>query len=192
MPNPVERERDSGRLPSLMNWHRDAMLSSPVDWCADLTCVALAFGRSMSGRLVDDNPAMESVREWIAMHPPPDERFTQTLASVAERVHNGEDLRFAVRELLDEFALRGRDDLRVRAIAEEPRSVDPHVDAYLGALGEHLARTHRLPIPAWRSTSDARSTTCGSRASRAASARRRCASRPRRSGGAASSSHAVR
>lgn len=58
---------------------------------------------------------METVRDWLAAHPPPDERFTQTLATVAERVQGGEDLRFAVRELLDEFALRGRDDLRARA-----------------------------------------------------------------------------
>jgi hypothetical protein len=92
---------------------------------------------------------MESLRDWIAEHPPPDERFTQTLAGVAERVRGGEDLRFAVRELLDEFALRGRDELRASALAEEPASVDPHVDAYLGALAEHLARVHGLAIPPW-------------------------------------------
>jgi len=92
---------------------------------------------------------MESVREWIAEHPPPDERFTQTVAGIAERVLGGEDLRFAVRELLDEFALRGRDDLRAAALADEPARVDPHVDAYLGALAEHLARSCRLPIPGW-------------------------------------------
>jgi len=92
---------------------------------------------------------MESLRDWIAEHPPPDERFTQTVAGVAERVHAGEDLRFAVRELLDEFALRGRDDLRAAALAQEPVSVDPHVDAYLGALAEHLASTCGLSIPQW-------------------------------------------
>lgn len=92
---------------------------------------------------------MESLHDWLAEHPPPDERFTQTLATVAERVGEGEDLRFAVREFLDEFALRGRDDLRVRALTEEPCSVDPHVDAYLGALAEHLARVHGLEVPRW-------------------------------------------
>lgn len=92
---------------------------------------------------------METVRDWLAAHPPPDERFTQTLATVAERVRGGEDLRFAVRELLDEFALRGRDDLRTRALADEPAWVDQHADAYLGALAEHLARQHGLPIPRW-------------------------------------------
>jgi hypothetical protein len=92
---------------------------------------------------------METLRDWLAEHPPPDERFTQTVAGVAMRVQDGEDLRFAVRELLDEFALRGRDDLRARALVAEPTSIDPHVDAYLGALAEHLARTHALEIPPW-------------------------------------------
>ncbi len=92
---------------------------------------------------------METLRDWLAEHPPPDERFTQTLAGVAERVRGGEDLRFAVREFLDEFALRGRDELRLRAFAEEPARVDPQTDAYLGALAEHLARTHDLNAPAW-------------------------------------------
>jgi len=92
---------------------------------------------------------MESLRDWIAQHPPADERFTQTVAAVAERVRRGEDLRFAVRELLDEFALRGRDSLRAAALAEEPVRVDAHVDAYLGALAEHLARTCGLPVPSW-------------------------------------------
>jgi hypothetical protein len=92
---------------------------------------------------------METLRDWLAEHPPPDARFTQTLASVAERVLEGEDLRFATRELLDEFALRGRDDLRALALADEPAPVDPHVDAYLGALAEHLARLHDLEVPQW-------------------------------------------
>jgi hypothetical protein len=92
---------------------------------------------------------MDSLRDWLVDHPPPDERFTQTVAGVAERVRGGEDLRFAVRELLDEFALRGRDDLRAAALAEEPMSIDRHVDAYLGALAEHLARTCGLSVPRW-------------------------------------------
>ncbi|MFL5818011.1 MAG: hypothetical protein ACJ76L_10470 [Conexibacter sp.] len=92
---------------------------------------------------------METLRDWLAEHPPPDDRFTQTVASVAERVQAGEQLRFAVRELLDEFALRGRDELRAAALAEEPANVDPHVDAYLGALAEHLARSCHLSTPRW-------------------------------------------
>jgi hypothetical protein len=92
---------------------------------------------------------MDTLRDWLAEHPPADERFTQTVAGVAERVRGGEDLRFAVRELLDEFALRGRDDLRAAALAREPAQVNPHVDAYLGALAEHLARTCGLAVPRW-------------------------------------------
>jgi hypothetical protein len=95
---------------------------------------------------------MDTLRDWISAHPPPDERFTQTVAGVGERVRDGEDLRFAVRELLDEFALRGRDDLRAAALVEEPRTLDPRVDAYLGALAEHLARTCGLPVPGWALT----------------------------------------
>jgi len=93
--------------------------------------------------------SMETLHDWIAEHPPPDERFTQTVAGVADRVRQGEDLRFAVRELLDEFAFRGRDDLRAAALAQEPAPVDPRVDAYLGALAEHLARTCGLSVPSW-------------------------------------------
>jgi hypothetical protein len=92
---------------------------------------------------------METLRDWIVEHPPADARFTQTVAGVADRVLAGEDLRFAVRELLDEFALRGRDDLRLHALVDEPKPVDEHVDAYLAALAEHLARAHGLDIPAW-------------------------------------------
>jgi hypothetical protein len=85
---------------------------------------------------------MDSLRDWIAEHPPPDSRFTQTVAGVAERVRDGEDLRFAVREL------------RAAALADEPAHVDSHVDAYLGALAEHLARVHDLPIPTWALADD--------------------------------------
>jgi hypothetical protein len=92
---------------------------------------------------------MESLRDWLVEHPPADTRFTQTIAGVADRVRAGEDLRYAVRELLDEFALRGRDDLRALALADEPAAVDGHVDAYLAALAEHLARTHAITTPAW-------------------------------------------
>lgn len=92
---------------------------------------------------------METLRDWIAEHPLADERFTQTIAGVADRVLAGEDLRFAVRELLDEFALRGWDDLRLHALTDEPATVDEHVNAYLAALAEHLARTHTLGVPLW-------------------------------------------
>lgn len=92
---------------------------------------------------------MGTVRDWLIANPPPDERFTQTLVTVGERVRGGEDLRFAVREFLDEFAMRGRDELRASALDSEPADVDDRTDAYLAALAEHLARAADLPTPAW-------------------------------------------
>jgi hypothetical protein len=81
---------------------------------------------------------------------PPDASFTQALALVSDRVRAGEDLRFAVREFLDEFSLLPRDDLRARAIRARPEPTgDPRADAYLGALAEHLAATHGIARPAW-------------------------------------------
>lgn len=62
----------------------------------------------------------------------------------------GEELRFAVREFLDEFGLLPRADLRDRAIRARARPTgDARADAYLGALAEHLAATHGLERPAW-------------------------------------------
>ena len=92
----------------------------------------------------------ETLREWIAEHPPPDQAFRQSLALVGERVLAGEELRFAVREFLDELALLPRLELRERAIAERPPDTgDQQADAYLGALAEHLAAVHVLPRPGW-------------------------------------------
>lgn len=88
--------------------------------------------------------------DWLASNPPAPERLTETLAGVAARACGGEDFRHAVREFLDEFALRGDDRSRAEAIAERPLPTgDPRHDAYLGALAEHLAATHHLSRPAW-------------------------------------------
>src|ERR1044072_3870442 len=75
---------------------------------------------------------------WLRMHPPDADRWSQTLAG-------------AVREFLDEFALRGDDRSRSEALERRPELTgDPRQDAYLGALAEHLAAVHRLPRrPAW-------------------------------------------
>ncbi|HEV7400964.1 MAG TPA: hypothetical protein VGN84_11960 [Solirubrobacterales bacterium] len=55
-----------------------------------------------------------------------------------------------MREFLDEFALRGDERSRFAAIAERPAMTgEPHYDAYLGALAEHLATAHGLQRPAW-------------------------------------------
>ena len=91
-----------------------------------------------------------SSREWLATHPPPDSAFRQTLAHVSERVRAGEELRFAVREFLDELDLLPRDELRSLAIGARPEPTgDPRADAFLGALGEHVAATLGIERPGW-------------------------------------------
>jgi hypothetical protein len=88
--------------------------------------------------------------DWLAANPPAPQRFTQTLAGVALRARHGGDLRHAVREFLDEFALRSDDRLRAQAIESRPQMTgDPRYDAYLGALAEHLAAVHHLRRPPW-------------------------------------------
>ena len=75
---------------------------------------------------------------------------TQTLAGVARRDRAGEDFRHAVREFLDEFALRVDARSRVEAVDEPPPSTgDLRHDAFLGALAEHLAVAHGFQRPAW-------------------------------------------
>jgi hypothetical protein len=90
-----------------------------------------------------------TTRDHVHANPPPASRYRQTLEQVARRAAAGEDLRVAVREFLDEFAMRPDDALRVAALEAEPPLVDARADALLGALAEHLARAHRLAIPAW-------------------------------------------
>ena len=84
--------------------------------------------------------------EWLAANPPASGQLVETLAGVARRARAGEDFRHAVREFLDEFALRGQ----AEAIAERPPPTgDARYDAYLGALAEHLAAVNGLDRPAW-------------------------------------------
>lgn len=91
-----------------------------------------------------------TLRDWLAANPPPDDHFMQSLAGVALRVVAGEDLLYAVREFLDEFAIAPRSELRQRAIDERPQpAADKRYDAYLGALAEHLALRHGLDRPDW-------------------------------------------
>lgn len=88
--------------------------------------------------------------DWLAAHPPAAGRLTATLAGVALRVRAGEDFHHAVREFLDEFALRGDSRAQEEAIAERPVIMnDPRFDAYLGALAEHVAVAHNLSRPGW-------------------------------------------
>jgi hypothetical protein len=86
--------------------------------------------------------------EWLASHPPEAASLRQTLAGLAGRGDG--DFQHAVREFLDEFALRADERSRTEAIAEEPAATgDSRRDAYLGALAEHLATVHGLERPAW-------------------------------------------
>jgi hypothetical protein len=93
--------------------------------------------------------------DWLVAHPPAPGRLTQTLATVAQRARSGEDFHRAVREFLDEFALRGDERSRADAIVEKPLPAgEPRQDAYLGALAEHLAVRHGLERPAWSVEAD--------------------------------------
>lgn len=93
---------------------------------------------------------VSSTKEWLAANPPPDSAFTQSLAVAGARIRAGEDLRFAVREFLDEFGLLPRADLMQRAIRDRPEPTgSAPADAYLGALAEHLAAQHGLERPDW-------------------------------------------
>jgi hypothetical protein len=88
--------------------------------------------------------------EWLAAHPPPASRLSETLAGIADRVRRGEDFQHAAREFLDEFSLRGDARSRAEAIAERPELTgQTRYDAYLAALAEHLAAVHGLERPTW-------------------------------------------
>jgi hypothetical protein len=92
----------------------------------------------------------DTLKQWLADHPPPAGAFKQTLAGVSRRVGAGAPFMPAVRELLDEFALLPSAELCANAIAERPAPAgDPRHDAFLGALGEHLAAIHGLERPEW-------------------------------------------
>jgi hypothetical protein len=88
--------------------------------------------------------------DWLIENPPPAERLNATLAGVAERTRGGEKFDYAVREFLDEFALRESGGSQREAIAERPEPTgDRRWDAYLGALAEHLAVIHQIERPPW-------------------------------------------
>lgn len=99
--------------------------------------------------------SIDSLSEWIAAHPPSDDAFAQSLAGAADRVIAGEELRFAVRELLDELKLLPRRDLLERAIRERPKPIgDRRADAFLGALAEHVAAAEGIERPLWATEPD--------------------------------------
>jgi hypothetical protein len=73
------------------------------------------------------------------------------LAEVALRSNAGEqEFSSALREFLDEFYGALSAGTAAELIAPAPEAIgDPRQHAFLGAVGEHLARRWNLPIPAW-------------------------------------------
>ena len=72
-----------------------------------------------------------------------------SLAEVARRANAGEDtFDPGVREFLDSWQSMTREQ-REGALAGEPASVGRVHDAYLAAIAEHLALSHRLDTPEW-------------------------------------------
>ena len=72
-----------------------------------------------------------------------------SLKEAVNRTLRGYGLMDALSEFLDEFYLSGTAE-RQRMIGEEPKLTGvAFQDAYIGAVGEHLARRWGLDIPAW-------------------------------------------
>ncbi len=72
-----------------------------------------------------------------------------TLKEAVTRSLEGYGFVDAISEFLDEFYVRGHSE-RQRMIEEEPALTGKAFqDAYVGAVGEHLARRWGLEIPAW-------------------------------------------
>ena len=74
-----------------------------------------------------------------------------TLTEVTGRAAADGDWDHHLREFLDAFYARdGREDLQAGMIAADPGLLaDARADAFLGGVGEHLARRWRLPLPRW-------------------------------------------
>lgn len=73
----------------------------------------------------------------------------RSLKEAVERALEGYPFVDAVSEFLDEFYLSASAE-RQRMIGEEPKLTGvAFQDAYVGAVGEHLARRWALDIPAW-------------------------------------------
>ena len=71
----------------------------------------------------------------------------RTLKESVERIIAGQNQFIAIPEFLDEFYLSSN---RQPMIDEEPRFTGTQpLDAYVGAIGEHLARRWGLTIPRW-------------------------------------------
>jgi hypothetical protein len=72
-----------------------------------------------------------------------------SLREAVDRIIQGYDFFHATNEFLDEFYF-ARPEERQRMIAEEPTLIgEAFQDAYVGAMGEHLARRWGLALPDW-------------------------------------------
>jgi hypothetical protein len=72
----------------------------------------------------------------------------ETLTEVLDRIRKGEPRVIALCEFLDEFYTRPED--RPGMIAEDPGFLDDDIyDAWIGGVGEHLARRWKLRVPPW-------------------------------------------
>jgi hypothetical protein len=77
-----------------------------------------------------------------------------SLKDAVDRIIAGQNWVDAVSEFLDEFYTSGPTE-RQRMIGEEPQPTGvAFQDAYIGAVGEHLARRWGLEIPAWSDNPD--------------------------------------
>jgi hypothetical protein len=74
-----------------------------------------------------------------------------TLAEAVDRIRGGEPQEKALPEFLDTFYLAPSAERKLASIADRPAETgDRHLDAFLGAAAEYLARQYRLPsIPDW-------------------------------------------
>lgn len=75
----------------------------------------------------------------------------RTLREVAALTRAGPDWDLPLRGFMDAFYALGDDPAsQALSIADEPGFVgDVRIDAFLGGVGEHLARRWGLPIPPW-------------------------------------------
>lgn len=105
-----------------------------------------------AGAELTTRPA-EDVRAWLRRTGRTTDRPLSVFPRAAQRVRGGEDLRYVVRELLDQLyrweEIRGSDALAQLIAEPAPLTGDAHTDAFLAALAEHLAVTRGLERPAW-------------------------------------------
>jgi hypothetical protein len=75
----------------------------------------------------------------------------QSLKEAVERILAGEEERIQIAEFLDTFYLNHGRTIEQQAMIEAPPPVSGRkpLDAYVGAIGEHLARRWGLTIPFW-------------------------------------------